>query len=80
MKKFWVNHYRMFTSKKGNIRRYDVHIVKKDGSRGKILATFDDSNEMGRMDFEDVHSNICDSIKEKFDWKWWPGILKEKVW
>lgn len=78
--KLWVNHYRVFSSKKGNIRRYDVHLVKKDGSRGKTLVTFDDSNEMERMDFEDVHSKILESIQEKFDWKWWPGILKEKVW
>jgi len=80
MKKFWINHYIFLSNKTGRVRRYDVHEVKKDGTRGKIACTIDDQIVDNRMDWEELHEKISQLIKDKFDWKWWPGILGEKKW
>lgn len=80
MRKFWITNY-VFYSKKGKSRRHDVNEVRKDGTRGKLICSIDNFSEnTERFDWEEMHERIKQIVPEKFDWKWWPGILKEKSW
>lgn len=79
MRKLWVNHY-LVVSRGGRLRRHDIHELKRDGTRGKLLGSVDSRHVDSRMEDDEMNSSIASRVSGDFDWKWWPGIMEEKFW